>query len=1151
MVRLRSAIVAAVLLCMPALAVAQVGSIAGTVRDSSGGVLPGVTVEATSPSLIEKVRSTMTDENGRYQLTGLPVGVYTATFRLDSFRTVTRTDIGLSSDFTAPVSVELAPGGVEQVITVTGQSPLVDVQNASQRMVFTGDELKDAPITRNLSSIVQLVPGVAVQSSLGVGDSTPRICSGGVGDGGSTVGSTNGGLTGCSPILTSGANAHASLNDAESLNQGRVMVDGVVVQGTAGGGRTGYITDIASAQEISFTLSGGLGETETGGTTINIVPRTGGNRYAGQFFTSATGGKMFGKNNGTHQGSFLNRLDYDVDASGSYGGPIIKDRLWFYSLVRQQSRQSLLNGAYRNVNEGKFGANFVADPARLVLQDEKYRNLNTRLTFQASQKNKFNIFFDQQFTCENPCNGTPARTVSQEAAASAVSSPVHLAQLSWNNPLTNRWLLEAVVSNYASHVNQTRNLEIDNYLDIPRIAETGATTPRGEGITSGSINPGTYFENDTIRSRVTASWITGSHNAKVGFEGNFFGMDTDNRYNNLRLSYSYATPATTCVAGPEPPATGAWCGLNLASATDPFNTGRVPVPASVTQFIPVPLKDRLWATAFYAQDQWTLKQLTVSGAVRYDGVRSWFPETCVGPDVYTKRSFCMNEGGGDGVDYQDITPRFAATWDVLGDGKNAVKFSMGKYLGGAGLTGIYTDANAARRLVNSYQRSWIDRDGDRIVDCDLMVPDIAPATNSFPNSGECGAMAGIATQNTARRFGRSPEELDESNQAIGLGTTQCGRKDSTRIPQAAIDYCNAYFAAGGESLLEGWSKRRYEWQLSIGFQRELLPRLSGEVTYNRRSVGNLTITDPIGVGCDLYNTPDNPDQCMQNLLNFGANPYYDFYQYTAPVDDRLPNGGGYVVPGFVDRKPGVAAGSTNAVTLAGDRRKDVWRGVDTNFTYRGPGGLRISGGTSTGSRYVEDCRALVQDPPTVVLREGRERLCDPYRPFQTNLRGTAAYTIPWADVLVSTAFSMRPGAGLAANVEVPISQVQWMPGSEYRATNTTGCTVGTTVNTGCLFINGFVGAGGTTVSQSVLSNDNFGERITLIDMKIAKNFRFGNKRINVGADVYNVFNSDAGVTYCSTYPQCNATTFLPAAQWSGITGMVTPRFVRFQLQADF
>jgi hypothetical protein len=85
----------------------------------------------------------------------------------------------------------------------------------------------------------------------------------------------------------------------------------------------------------------------------------------------------------------------------------------------------------------------------------------------------------------------------------------------------------------------------------------------------------------------------------------------------------------------------------------------------------------------------------------------------------------------------------------------------------------------------------------------------------------------------------------------------------------------------------------------------------------------------------------------------------------------------------------------------------------------------------------------------------------------------------------------------------------------------------------------------------VLSNDNFGERITLIDLKIAKNFRLGNKRINVGADIYNAFNSDAGVTYCSTYRQCSATTFLPAAQWSGITGMVTPRFVRFQLQADF
>ena len=1149
MMRTSAALAAVLLLCASGVAHAQVGSIAGEVRDTSGGTVPGVTVEATSPALIERVRTTVTDSNGRYQLAGLPVGVYTVTFKLEAFASVTQGNIELTSDFTAPVNAEMRPGGIEQVITVTAEAPMVDVRNALQRTVFSGDEVRDLPTPRNLSNIVNLVPGIAVSATFS-GDSTPRICSGGVGDGGASVGSTSGGLTGCSPIFT-GANAHSSLNDLDSLNQGRVQVDGVSVHGPMGGGRAGYIVDVGSAREVTFTLGGGLGESETGGTTINIVPRTGGNQFAGQFNYSGSSGRFFSKNNGTHVGSFLNRLDYDYDYSGSFGGPIVKDRLWFYSLARQQGRASFLNFAYRNKNEGIFGANYEADLTRPVMQDEKYRNLNTRLTYQLSARNKFNLFWDEQYTCENPCHGTNTRATSQEAQASQVTRPIHVAQVSWNNPLTNRWLLEAVVSNYAAHVDWTRNLDTPNYVDIPRVVETGTTTPRGEGITTGSNNPGTFINNDVYRSRASAAWVTGTHSAKFGYEGNFNSSDSEPRYNNLRLTYNYATPAATCVPGPEPPATGTWCGLNLRSASDPFNTARVPVPTSVIQYIPLTTKDRLLSASFYAQDQWTMRRWTFSGAVRYDAVKSWYPETCMGPDVYLRREVCMNEGGADGVSYKDITPRFAAAWDLFGQGKTAAKFSLGKYLNGAGLTGIYTDANAARRIVNQYTRTWVDRDGDRIVDCDLSVPDVAPTTASFPNSGECGGLSNPASLNTARRFGRSPEELDEANQAIGLGTTQCGRSDSTRIPQAALDYCRAYFAAGGDSLLNGWNKRRYEWQLSLGLQHEILPRLSAEVTYNRRAQGNITVTDAIGYGCDLYNSPVDSETCFDNLLNFQS-PSYDFYAVRAPLDPRLPGGGGYLVPGFTDRKPGAVAATTNAVTLAGDRRQDVWRGVDTNFIYRGPRGLRLSGGTSTGSRYTKECRAATADPPQVYLRETRERICEPFRPFQTNQRGTASWTVPWADVLVSTAFSMRPGSGIQANYEIPLSEIVWLPGSESRATNTVGCGTAAVPNPGCLYVNGiFGGPTSTTVTVPLISNDMFGERITLVDLKIAKIFRIGKSRINAGVDVYNAFNSDAATQYCNTYPRCNASTFLPAADWGGVTAMAAPRFVRFQVQADF
>ena len=126
-------------------------------------MLPGVTVEVASPQLIEKVRSTVTDDNGRYQIVALPVGVYTVTFKLANFSTVTREKLELSSDFTAPVNVEMKIGTASEIVTVVGSAAqVVDVANARQRQVFSREELIDLPTTRNLNSLVQLVPGIAI-----------------------------------------------------------------------------------------------------------------------------------------------------------------------------------------------------------------------------------------------------------------------------------------------------------------------------------------------------------------------------------------------------------------------------------------------------------------------------------------------------------------------------------------------------------------------------------------------------------------------------------------------------------------------------------------------------------------------------------------------------------------------------------------------------------------------------------------------------------------------------------------------------------------------------------------------------------------------------------------------------------------------------
>src|SRR5688572_21512682 len=166
------------LLLIPGSAFAQVGNISGVVRDSQGAAMPGVTVEATSPALIEKVRATVTDDSGRYQIIALPVGTYTVAFTLAGFNRVERDNIATSSDFTTTVSVDMKPGDVKEVITVSARASTVDVQNARQLQVFTGEELRELPTSRNLSDLINLVPGIAIDAADAV-NSVPTICSGG------------------------------------------------------------------------------------------------------------------------------------------------------------------------------------------------------------------------------------------------------------------------------------------------------------------------------------------------------------------------------------------------------------------------------------------------------------------------------------------------------------------------------------------------------------------------------------------------------------------------------------------------------------------------------------------------------------------------------------------------------------------------------------------------------------------------------------------------------------------------------------------------------------------------------------------------------------------------------------------------------------
>jgi hypothetical protein len=1143
-----------VLILAPAAVFAQDGQITGTARDSQSAVMPGVLVEVTSPALIEKLRTATTDSAGQYRITNLPVGTYKVSFSLAGFTKQERDGVLLTSDFTATVNATLTVGQLTETVVVSGTTPVVDVQNAREVINLQGSQIRDLPTSRNANSLLELTPGISSQYKASSSQSpfgAPGVCVGGIG-------------VFCSPNMA-GFNVGdtGTAVDQTNLAQGRVLVDGQVVN--SGGtvpifGQTGgYTTDVANSQEVNIRVSGPLGESETGGSEINIVPRTGGNRYSGNFFLSYTTENWFGTNNGSYPNipAAFQPVKNDHDVSIGYGGPIKRDHLWFYAVGRDQGIRKLPVGVdfWPNLWEGKYGYNYQPDRNQpRVEYTNLWRNVNLRLTWQASQKNKFNFFWDEQDSCQDPCTGVVSVSTSPESWASPSTKPNRLMQATWTNPLTTKILLEAGLSVNKQFYSLASHREYTNYIDIPRVSEIGdtagadSTAPRVNPfaggvffpLTTGSINNeiGGLFETRDLanyRSRASISYVTGRHHAKIGYDGGRYSQIETNKVNSLQQTWNYASPAATANCN----IPGACGNTSLQFPNDPNNLGRHPVPSTIDYNTgSAALDDHVMYSALYAQDQWTLKRVTAGFALRYDHATSGYGQTCMGPNQFVPNAFCVP--AADGVNYNDVTPRVAVAWDVQGNGKTAVKMNTGKFNNAAGISGIYSTANAGRRTVNLLRRNWTDTNGNRRVDCNLM---------NFTPNGECGTFvpfifgpAGLVTTNDTARFGKDPLSLDAAGNPVGLQTSQCGRTEQG-IPAAVTAYCNQY----GESLVDGWGRRRGEWQFDIGIQQEIMPRLTAEFLYHRRNYTNIVTSDQLGTGCDRYNGAQNVRACQDGMLNY-TNPSYDFFTVTAPTDPRLPGGGGYKILGLNDTKTILPAGPSVQTYMT--ERQYTWNGFDTNFNWRGPRGILAMIGTSTGRTERDTCYAEL-DAPNVRGRDGApyQAGCLNFMPFQTTVKGSATYNVPKVDVLVSTVFQSLPGAEQTASLTYSKDQVTWNPASASRATQP--CAIPTN-GVGC-FITPAAGGTATTVPvQLLLSNEYWGERVTTFDFKIAKNIRFSNKRLNVGVDIYNFFNSDAVTTYQSQYVVDNpATPAVEPNNWLQPTGLVSPRFFRLQVQLDF
>ncbi|PYR22892.1 MAG: hypothetical protein DMF94_03005, partial [Acidobacteria bacterium] len=245
---------------VPATARAQSG-LAGVVKDTSGAVLPGVTVEATSPALIERTRAVVTDDQGQYKIVGVRPGTYSITFALPGFATVKREGIDLTADFTATVNAELKVGSLEETVTVSGASSLVDVKSVVSLNVLTR-EIQDAlPTPRNFESGAVTTPGVTI--------SRPDV---------------------------GGSEGYQITNNTVHGSNARDMslqIDGLGATTANGDGSNTavYHNDLAY-EEVSFQTSGIGAEFPAGGIRINMVPKDGGNSFKGAAFVGYSPGKL-------------------------------------------------------------------------------------------------------------------------------------------------------------------------------------------------------------------------------------------------------------------------------------------------------------------------------------------------------------------------------------------------------------------------------------------------------------------------------------------------------------------------------------------------------------------------------------------------------------------------------------------------------------------------------------------------------------------------------------------------------------------------------------------------------------------------------------------------------------------------------------------
>jgi len=1095
------------------------GVIAGEVNDSSGAKVAAAKVQVSGPALIEQARETVTSDDGLYRIVNLPPGVYTVTAAQNGFNTSKREGIEITTGFTATVNFNLTPGSVTQTVTVTSEAPVLDTQDSVVQKIVSNAVLESLPIGKSAATYPALLPGAIAPAA------------------NQDVGGLNGEQSQGFRIHGSASGDYAEMRDG-------------MYWGTMNSGGTNQMSsnNPTATQELQLEAGGYTAEDWNLGGHVNIIPKNGGNNIHGSFQADFSNHSLQNGNVtpaiqalGVPTPSSIRSL-YEV--AGGVGGPIKKDKLWFFLDARHWISATNQAGAnyFFDANESAAFPNnlyYAQDLGRRAYLNNYYTDVGLRLTWQATKRNQFTENFIQEKNCNCFYQVNLGQT-APEASTNHYYMPNWRNQATWTFPVNNKLVLWAGFTAVLGTINANESGNTPTSITVTDSSANFVYGAPGTGINAGaSLGPQDFLN---INENFTASYVTGSHAFKFGYSELQARGARTTQFSNLSAANGFpygvtlqmkCQAITTTAGAPYPasllnaaglPTTSYKIGNNILAAPQisPTTVNGLPCPVTptstqallpnqVTQFLaPFTYLVREENHAMFAQDQWRVHRLTLNLGLRLDWFQGSEQEQSLPAQPQYGLAAKSFPAQSNVANWIDLNPRIGGAYDLFGNGKTAIKASISRGVATEGNSGITLLTNPANGIINTTTRSFTDFSG-------TFNPLVDGANFAIP-----GPSGGLTCNTTTG-----------ANCALGPANTT-GFYLQTN--SASVSYAH--------DVTHGFQNRPYDWMVTASVEQEITRGVAVSFNYYRTWFGNRMVAQNTAIPASGY----------------------DQYCVTPPASTAYPGFGGTQLCNLYDPQQVFAGRATYLVQKASNfscsasnnapgcgNISDVFTGIDGLVNARFHG-LVLQGGVTAGHETTNYCvqvnspqdlswasnpsplsSNIIEFPDNSFSSINDAAPCSINPPWYQNLqlKITGVYTLPLWKIKLSANEQNLPSIPLQAT---------------YSFSNSNAVGSGATVT----FLNGRTSFNGcSTCKAEVVTPQTmfpFG-RNNQLDVRIAKEISITEHwKVEPTVDAYNIFNASPILSIGTAF---NTTAPGVAGAWRNVTGLLPGRLIKFGVHLDF